>query len=194
MKGCGILDKFIVQQLEKISLSMFRKAFFGIFHGSISARVEHNKFIINKREAIFDEMNEDSLIELYFNKDYRWNEASIDSEIHLNIYQNIHEAKYIAYGMPPFTMAYSLNHNKIIPKDYFGYKKFGNLKIYDPKHFEDWYERAPIDIVRYFKEQKSQVIIVRGYGVYVYDRDIHQLAKKMAIIEHSCRLLQLSRF
>lgn len=187
------MDKFIVNHLQKISLSMFRKGFFGIFHGSLSAKIENNKFIINKREAIFDEMDENSLMELYFNKDYRWNEASIDAEIHLNIYQNIHEAKYIAYGMPPFTIAYSINHNKIIPKDYFGYKHFGSLKIYDPKHFEDWYERAHIDIVRYFKEQRTNVMIIRGYGIYIYDRDINQLAKKMAIIENSCKILQLSR-
>lgn len=31
-----------------MSLSMFRKGFLGIFHGSISARLEQDKFIINK--------------------------------------------------------------------------------------------------------------------------------------------------
>ncbi len=187
------MDKFIVKELEKISLSMFRTGFFGIFHGSVSAKIENNKFIINKRNAIFDEMDCDSLIELYFNKDYRWKEASIDAEIHFNIYKNIHEAKYIAYGMSPSTIAYSLIHNKIIPKDYFGYKHFGNLKIYDPKNFDDWYERAHIEIVRYFKENKTSVMIIKGYGIYIYDRDINQLAKKMSIIENSCKILQLAK-
>jgi len=172
---------------------MFRKGFFGIFHGSISARVGRNKFLINKSDAIFDEIEDSSLMELYFNKDYRWNDASLDAEIHLNIYQNFHDAKYIAYGMPPYTVAYSLQHNKIIPKDYFGYDYFKSLKIYDPKHFEDWYERAHIDIVRHFKEQKSKIMVIKGYGVYVFDRDINQVAKKMAIIENSCKVLQLSR-
>lgn len=188
------MDKFALRELQKISLSMFRKGFFGIFHGSLSSRVEHNKFIINKKNAIFDEISENDLIELYFNQDYRWKEASLDAEIHFNIYDNIHEAKYIAYGMPPYTVSYSLTHNKVIPKDYFGYKNIGNLRVYDPKHFEDWYERAHIDIVRYFREFKTNIIVIRGYGVYIYDRDIVQIAKKMAIVENSCKLLLLSKY
>ena len=44
---------YSTNEIKKISLSMFRKNFFGVFHGSISARVEKNQFIINKQSAIF---------------------------------------------------------------------------------------------------------------------------------------------
>lgn len=43
----------------------------------------------------------DDLIILTSQKDYRWNEASIDSYTHYNIYKNIYEAKYVCYAMPP---------------------------------------------------------------------------------------------
>lgn len=187
------MDNSIIQELQKISLSMFRKGFFGIFHGSISAKIGDNRFVINKSNAIFDEIDDNSLTELYFNKDYRWSEASVDAEIHKNIYVNFHDAKYIVYGMPPHTVAYSLEHSKIIPKDYFGYKYLESVKIFDPKNFDDWYERAHIDIVRYFKEQNSRFVVIRGYGIYMFDRDINQIVKKMAIIENSCRILQFSK-
>ena len=113
------------KKLSTLSLSMFRKDFFGIYHGSISAKTESNRFIINTKEAIFDAINEDNLIELYFKKDYRWNKASMDSNIHHSIYSPMSDAKFICFTMPPFTTAYSLDHNIITPKDYFGFKERG---------------------------------------------------------------------
>ncbi len=171
---------------------MFRKNFLGIFHGSISAKIAEGKFIINKREAIFDELTPDNLIELYSKKDYRWNLASIDADIHLGIYQNISEAKYISYTMPPFVTAYSLKHDKIIPKDYFAYKKIGEIKVYDPKNFDDWYERAEVEVYRYFQTHDTNIMVIKGYGVISFDRDLIQMVKKIAILENSCKLLSLS--
>ena len=66
-------------QLSALALSMFRKDFFGIYHGSISAKTESNRFIINTKEAIFDAIDTDNLIELYYTQDYRWKNASIDA-------------------------------------------------------------------------------------------------------------------
>jgi len=94
--------------------------------------------------------------------------------------------------MPPFATSYSLVHDTIIPKDYFGAMKFGSLDVYNPKQFEDWYERADIEIYRYFKEKKTNIAIIKGYGLYAYDRDISQLAKNIAILENSCKLLYYS--
>jgi L-fuculose-phosphate aldolase len=184
-----MIEDYLVSQLKEISLSMFRKNFFGIFHGAISARVESNRFIINKKDAIFDGIKSSDLIELYFTKDYQWNEASLDAGIHLNIYKNIPEAKYICYAMPPFTTAYSITHDLIIPKDYFGAIHFGNVEIYNPRQFEDWYERAEVEIYRYMKEKKTNIMVIKGYGVYAYGRDIHEIAKNIALLDNSCRLL-----
>lgn len=180
-------------QLSTLSLSMFRKDFFGIYHGSISAKTESNRFIINTKEAIFDAIDENSLIELYFKKDYRWNQASIDAKIHFLIYSQISDAKYVCFSMPPFTTAYSLQHNIISPKDYFGHKEIGSIKIFDPKQFEDWYDRAESEISYYFQTKKTNLIVIRGYGVYSFNRDLHEMAKKLAILEKSCRILMLDK-
>jgi len=179
--------------LSALSLSMFRKDFFGIYHGSISAKTESNRFIINTKEAIFDAIDENNLIELYFKRDYRWNQASIDAKIHFSIYSQISEAKFISFTMPPFTTAYSLDHNIIAPKDYFGYKELGAIEIIDPKQFDDWYDRAQSEITYYFQTKKTNIMVIRGYGVYAYNRDFHEMAKKLAILEKSCRLLMLDK-
>jgi L-fuculose-phosphate aldolase len=178
-------------KLSSLALSMFRKDFFGIYHGSISAKTESHRFLINTKEAIFDALDDMSLIELYFKKDYRWNQASIDAKIHYSIYSQISEAKFICFSMPQFTTAYSLKHNIIIPKDYFGHKEIGSITIIDPKQFEDWYDRADSEIAYYLQSQKTNIMVIRGYGVYAYSRDIHEMAKKLAILEKSCRLLML---
>ncbi len=164
-------------QLSNLALSMFRKDFFGIYHGSISAKTGTSRFLINRQEAVFDDINENSLIELYFKKDYRWKQASIDADIHYSIYSNISEAKYICFTMPQFTTAYSLNHKIITPMDYFGYSKIGSVKIYNPKQFDDWYDRAQSEITHYFQNNKTNIIVIRGYGVYAYSRDLHDMAK-----------------
>jgi len=178
-------------KLSSLALSMFRKDFFGIYHGSISAKTESHRFLINTKEAIFDALDDMSLIELYFKKDYRWNQASIDAKIHYSIYSQISEAKFICFSMPQFTTAYSLKHNIITPKDYFGHKEIGSITIIDPKQFEDWYDRADSEIAYYLQSQKTNIMVIRGYGVYAYSRDIHEMAKKLAILEKSCRLLML---
>ncbi|WP_024955685.1 class II aldolase and adducin N-terminal domain-containing protein [Sulfurospirillum arcachonense] len=186
------MQKYLLKDLKHISLSMFRKDFIGIFHGSLSARIEQTKFFINKKDTIFDDIKDEDFIELYSKKDYRWNEASLDADIHLNIYKNINEAKYICYAMPPFIMAYSLMHDTITPKDYFGSMHFDSIPVYDPKQFEDWYERADIEIYRYLREKNTNIIVIKGYGLYAYDRDMLQLAKTIALLENSCQLLYYS--
>ena len=180
-------------RLKTLALSMFRKDFFGIYHGSISAKTESSRFIINTKEAVFDALDDFSLIELYFQKDYRWNQASIDAKIHYSIYSQVSEAKFICFSMPQFTTAYSLNHDTITPKDYFGYTELGTISVIDPKKFEDWYDRADSEIAYYLQTNKTNIMVIRGYGVYAYSRDIHEMAKKLAILEKSCRLLMLNK-
>ena len=180
-------------KLSSLALSMFRKDFFGIYHGSLSAKTETNRFLINTKEAVFDALNPNTLIELYYKQDYRWKQASIDASIHYSIYSHISEAKFISFTMPPFTTAYSLEHNIISPKDYFGYKEIGSIEIVDPKQFEDWYDRAESEIAYYFQTKKTNIMVIRGYGVYAYNRDLHDMAKKLAILEKSCRLLMLDK-
>ncbi len=182
------LHKQITNELIELSLSMFRKNFLGIFHGSISSKIEDDKFMINTKDAIFDELKEDDFILLNFLEDYRYKNASIDSYIHKMIYKNISDAKYICYSMPPNITSYSLNHNIFKPQDYFGSLKYLNLKIYNPKDFNNWYERAPYEISKYLSN-KNDLMIIKGYGIYTYSRDIKQLVKKIAIIENSAKIL-----
>ena len=187
-----MIDQNHVEQLSKLSLTLFRKNFFGIYHGSISTKLDHNTFMINTSDAIFDEMSEKSFCVLnMLNKDYRWKIASIEAQIHASIYNNIHEAKYIAFGVPIYTTAYTFDHEEIELSDYFGKTTFGKIKVFDPGDFSNWYDRNADEITQYLKSTNNHVMIIKGIGAYVYDRDINELVKKVAIIENSCRLLSI---
>ena len=180
-----------IQELIRLSLSMYRKNLIGIFHGSISVRVGKEKFIINNKNSIFDELTPDDFSLLYFKEDYRYKNASIDSQIHKQIYKEISDAKYISYTMPHHIIAYSFSKNIFKPLDYFGNLKFPELKIFDPKNFTDWYERAPYEITNYLKKNNN-IMIIKGYGIYAYNRDIMEMIKEIAIIENSAKLFLLN--
>jgi len=187
-----MVDQATVTALADLSLTMFRKNFFGIYHGAISAKLDQENFIINTADAIFDEMCSKSFCELNLNKqDYRWNIASIESHIHATIYTNIHEAKYIAFGMPIYTTSYTFDHNRIVFEDYYGKTEFGEIPIYDPGDYKTWYDRNALEITRYLKESNNNVMVIKGVGTYVYHRDLNELVKKIAILENSVRLLSI---
>lgn len=188
------MDKHMTSQLQTLSHAMFQKGFFGIHHGALSAKTANNRFVINTKDAIFDTMDERSFIELTHVQDYRWGQASMDSLIHQQIYTHISEAKFITYAMPQYTTAYALKNRIIEPKDYFAHKLLGTIEVYDPKSLDDWYERASSEIFLQFMQSKKSILVIRGYGIYAYDRDILQLAKKIAILENSCRILSIASY
>ena len=187
------MESILIKELKQVALSLFRKDMLGIYHGSMSARVELNKFVINRKEAIFDDLDPEDFLLLYHNQDYRWRDASIDSHIHSQIYSQVADAKYILYVLPPYTMSYSMLHDTIEPADYFGHQMFPEVEIYDPKSYDDWYDRAEVEISRYFYETDLNIMVIRGYGVYAHARDLNELAKMLAVIENSCRILLLSQ-
>lgn len=187
-----MINKATVELLSDLSLSMFTKNFFGIFQGAISAKLDYEHFMINTKDAVFDNLTENSFCTLNMNKqDYRWNMASLDAHIHSSIYSNIHEAKYVAFGMPIYTTAYTLANDNIAFEDYFGKTIFGDVEIHNPGDFSTWNKRSSLEITKHIKNTKHNLLIIKGIGTYIYDRDIHQLVKKIAILENSCRLLSI---
>lgn len=179
------------EELASVALSLFRKDFFGIYHGSISAKVDVNRFIINRQNAIFDNVNEKNLIELDFKQDYRWKSASMDAAIHHNIYTQISEAKYITFSMPPYTTSLATRSDTFNPQDFFGLTELGAMNVYNPKTFDDWYERAQTEIPHYLSSENTNIMIIRGYGVFAFSRDLHDMAKRLAVLEKSCRIIML---
>ncbi len=187
-----MLNQDTIKLLSELSLSMFTKNFFGIYQGAISAKLDFDHFVINSKDAVFDNLDEKSFCTLNMNKvDYRWNIASLDSYTHSTIYTNIHEAKYIAFATPIYTTAYTLVHDNIVFEDYIGKMVFGELGIYNPGDLKTWSKRSALEITKEIKKTEHNLLVIKGIGVYIYDRNIHELVKKIAVLENSCRLLSI---
>jgi L-fuculose-phosphate aldolase len=187
------MDKYLLNEIKHISHSMFQKNFFGVFHGSISARRTVNSFVINRKETILDDVEEGCFIELDSSKekDYRWHEASADVYIHEEIYKALPNAKYISYTMPPYATAYSLHHKKVTPQDYYGHQILKKIEVYDPQDFSDWHKRAAGEITTFFQNHSNRLLLIKGFGLISYARDLTEMVKRIAIIENSCRLLTI---
>ncbi|HIP41180.1 MAG TPA: hypothetical protein EYG90_01530 [Campylobacterales bacterium] len=188
------MDRHLFNEIKHIAHSMFQKNFFGVFHGSISTRTSINSFSINRKFTILDDVQESCFIHLNClgKQDYRWNEASVDVEIHKEIYKAFPNAKYISYTMPPYATAYSIAHDSLAPQDYYGKQMLGEITIYDPQKFTTWEKRAPHEIINFFKKNNTHLLLIKGFGLISYDRDLTEMVKKVAILENSCKLLTLS--
>lgn len=182
-----------ITYLADMANSLCKSGLLGIFYGSISARLNANSFLINRKNALLDKMDTDSFITLHDKEDYRWQEASLDSFIHANIYRNFLEARYVVYSHAPYATSYSLKHAVLKPIDYLGVKVLGSTnEILDSKEYETLYERADTDIVRYLKTHNTNFVLLKGCGIYGYGRDLNVLAKLIAVIENSCKILHFN--
>ena len=84
-KGSIMVDKHLIEDIKHVSLSLFNKNFFSVYHGSISARISASGFIINSKDTILDEVTEDSLVKLDCQKRDYYKAAKQDHKL---IYHN----------------------------------------------------------------------------------------------------------
>ena len=180
-----------IELLKSISLSMFRKGFLGTHSGSLSVKKSSDSFLINKREAVFDQIKDESLVEISISKHSLWGVASFHTPIHSAIYESFASAKYIACVAPAKIVAYSIIKNHIKPIDYHGQLVFEDIVVLDPKNTSDWYSRAPSQVVNYMKKRNINYVVVRGVGLYVYAREIRQLISIVEAVTESCEVLLL---
>lgn len=86
----------------------------------------------------------------------------------------------------------SLNHDFITPQDYFGEIFLEEIRVYNPKNYEDWEDRSQTEIYRYMLEQKQNFVVVKGYGIFAYGRTSYELGKIVDLIENSCKIIHLA--
>lgn len=181
------------QSLIKLGSALSKEEIIKSFIGSVSMRFEHASFVINKNNIIFSAPKEDDFLLLDGKKDYRWKEASVDALVHQNIYKNIPTARYICACVPPYVSAYALEHSSFEPRDLWGEELFGNIFIYETKQNDDWSERAPSEILRYFTQTNSNVMIMKGCGICVYERTMDALLKTIFALENSAKLMSIAK-
>ena len=175
----------IKKDYEKAIETLTKKEMFHIYQASFSIRTENDKFIINKNDALF--LEDEIFTEIHYTKDLSWQNASFDANIHSFIYQKISTAKCIAHIFPINLVTYSLYHRQFKPIDFYGESIIKDRKIYeinDKKYFIDEVENIIQKNIL-----QNDIIIIKGFGAYIYDRDVKELTKKASILENSAKIL-----
>jgi len=179
------MKETIKKDYEIILDTLFQKGLFHTYQTSFSVRTENDRFIINKKDVVFTENN--LFTEVHYKEDLSWKEASRDINIHSYIYQKVSTAKCIAHIFPINLVTYSLYHHQFKPLDFYGQNVIGKKEIYEIEDIENFEEQ--LESIIYPKVSIENIFIIKGYGAYLYDRDLKELAKKASILENSANIL-----
>ena len=175
----------IKKDYEVVLETLLRKGLFHTYQTSFSVRTENDRFIINKKDVVFTE--NEIFTEIHYKKDLSWKDASLDANIHSYIYQKVSNAKCIAHIFPINLVTYSLYHHQFKPLDYYGQTIIGKKTIFDITDYENFTEQ--VESIIHTNILNENTFIIKGYGAYIFDRDLKELAKKASIIENSARIL-----
>lgn len=171
---------------------IFRKNFFNTCLDSVSTRSFNKSFLVHQIQTNFlTELKENHLLEIYLNKnDYNLDHKLLYINIHKHIYLEIESAKFILITTPPNILSLSLRDKCIMPIDYYGAKYFKVLKVFNPKKLINWDKRAVDNIITFFKDNMNlNIMVIKGFAVINYGRDIDDISSKLNLLENSCRII-----
>ena len=176
-----MIVKNIIDEYLLVVKELFYKNFLNMGIGSISLKLTNDKMIINKKNKHYLEDDFYKIVHI-IKEDMTWNEVSEDVKTHSKIYETISSTKAIANIFSVNAITFSMeNHSILKPIDTLG---------------KTYLERVPIIEVTKEKEltiskslELNDIVIIKGYGVYIKSRDIREIIKKAIILENSAKIL-----
>ena len=186
MRTNSTIDEFLL-----VSKILFEKNFLNIGLGSISLKINNDQMLINKKNKhIYEEDFYKSVHIL--KKDLSWKEMSEDIKIHSKIYETFSSAKAIANIFPINIITFSIEHHNLLkPIDFLGKETLGEIKIINITNKREWNENKEFIISKVLKN--SDIVIIKGYGVFIKARDVKEILKKAIILENSASILLNSK-
>ena len=182
-----MITKTIIDEFLLVAKILFEKNFLDIGIGSISLKLDKDKMLINKQNR---HINEDDFFKTahILKSDLSWKETTDDIKTHSKIYETISSTKAIINIFPIHTISFSLEHHTFFkPIDIHGKKILGKIPIIEITNTIEWEENKDFIISKKLKE--NNIVIIKGYGVYIIDRDLREIAKKAIILENSAKIL-----
>ena len=176
----------ILDEYKLTAKILYEKNMLNLGIGSISLKLEHDKMIINNHNKSIYENNFCKIVHIN-KKDLSWKETSADVEIHARIYKEILYAKAVLNVFPLNIITYSLEHTYFKPIDYQGQQILDKVKIIEIDDVQKWEENKDFVISKNLKDKN--IVIIRGFGVYIIARDIKEAIKKAMILENSAMIL-----
>jgi len=176
----------ILDEYKLTAKILYEKNMLNLGIGSMSLKLENDKMIINNHNKTIYEDDFCKIVHIN-KKDLSWKETSADVEIHARIYKEISYAKAVLNVFPLNIITYSLEHSYFKPIDYQGQQILEKVKIIEIDEVQKWEENKDFIISKNLKDKN--IVIIRGFGVYIISRDIKEAIKKAIILENSATIL-----
>ena len=182
-----MVTKTIIDEYLLVTKSLFEKNFLNMGIGSISLKLQIDQMLINKQNRHI--LEDDFFKKVHILKsDLSWKETTDDIKIHSKIYETISSTKAIANIFPINVITFSLEHHSFFkPIDILGKKYFKKVPIIEINNLIEWEENKDYIISKKLKE--NDLVIVKGYGVFIIARDIREILKKAVVLENSAKIL-----
>ncbi len=182
-----MVTKTIIDEFLLVAKILFEKSFLDVGIGSISLKLQTDQMLINKQNKHI--LEDDFFKKVHILKrDLSWKETSEDIKTHSKIYENISSTKAIANIFPIHTITFSMEHHNFLkPLDKIGKKLIPKVPIIEITNKIEWEENKEHIISQKLKE--TDILIIKGYGVYIKARDIREILKKAIILENSAKIL-----
>ena len=182
-----MITKTIIDEYLLVTKILFEKNFLNMGLGSISLKLKADKMLINKKNRHI--LEDDFFKSVHIlRKDMSWQETTPDVTIHSKIYELISSTKAIANIFPVNTMTFiQTNHNYLNPIDFLGKTVLDKIPVIEITNEKNWTENRDFIIAK--KLQIKDIVIVKGYGVFIKSRDIREIIQKAVILENSAKIL-----
>jgi len=177
-------------------ISEFRKTgdilfLMGLVHynsGNISVRVSDGIWITKTGKSLYNIRGKD-IVKIGLEKDIRWNAASSETPIHIEIYKKIPEAKAIIHSHSPHTVALSFLTEKITPIDYESSLRFPKPVDVLNIEYGKWKEKAHLSIPSYLEKSENPIVVARGHGVFAYGGSLFEALERVCCLEFASKIL-----
>jgi len=182
-----LVTKTIIDEYLLITKILFEKNFLNMGLGSISLKLKADKMFINKKNRHI--LEDDFFKSVHILKqDMSWQEITNDAKIHSKIYELISSTKAIANIFPINTITFAKGRHTILkPIDFLGKSILNKVPIIEITNEKNWMENKDLIIAK--KLQDNDIVIIKGYGVFIKSRDIRKILQKAVILENSAKIL-----
>ncbi|AHF97052.1 class II aldolase/adducin family protein [Desulfurella sp.] len=176
----------MISEFKRIGDMLFLMGLVDASSGNMSAKVKDGIWITKTGKSLYGLKSKD-IVKIGFERDVRWNAASSEVELHVNIYKTIDKASAIVHAHSPYTVALSMVYSKIIPIDHEG--KFF-LKQVDVLDIKNW-DEAKDAIAQHFNETENKIVIAKGHGVFAFSDNLFDALKLVSALEFSSKIIYL---
>ncbi|MFV1997236.1 MAG: class II aldolase/adducin family protein [Acidiferrobacterales bacterium] len=110
--------------------------------------------------------------------------ASLDTPLHIAVYQSNPEARCVLHSHGPYTVAITMDGNDYVPPDFEGAYYFRHVPVLTIP-YQDYLDESPGQVSRSL--MKHRIVVVRGHGAYTCAETINLAYKWTSSLESSAK-------